>query len=301
MTAGSAPTTPGGGAPASPGELVVVTGMTGAGRSTAAKELEDLGFYVVDNLPSSLLPDVVRLVDQGRGVQQPVAVVIDVRSGAFFDSLQSTLARGATGRRTTLLFLEANDEVLVRRQDAARRPHPLQGGGRLIDGLTRERKVLEGLRGDADLVIDTSDLNVHQLTKRVAEAFGTRDSTRLQITVVSFGFKYGIPVDADYVADMRWLPNPHWVPELRPQTGRDAPVSAYVLGRDGVERFLTEYLTVLETVAAGYLSEGKRFMTVAIGCTGGKHRSVAMTEEITRRLVERRYDAHATHRDLGRE
>jgi UPF0042 nucleotide-binding protein len=285
----------------SPGELVVVTGMTGAGRSTAAKELEDLGFYVVDNLPSSLLPDVVRLVDQGRGVQQPIAVVIDVRSGAFFDSLQSTLARGATGRRTTLLFLEANDEVLVRRQDAARRPHPLQGGGRLIDGLARERKVLEGLRGDADLVIDTSELNVHQLTKRVAEAFGTRDSTRLQITVVSFGFKYGIPVDADYVADMRWLPNPHWVPDLRPQTGRDAPVSAYVLGRDGVERFLTEYVTVLETVAAGYLSEGKRFMTVAIGCTGGKHRSVAMTEEITRRLVERRYDAHATHRDLGRE
>ena len=292
---------PGDTAPSSPGELVVVTGMTGAGRSTAAKELEDLGFYVVDNLPSSLLPDVVRLVDQGRGVQQPVAVVIDVRSGAFFDSLQSTLARGATGRRTTLLFLEANDEVLVRRQDAARRPHPLQGGGRLIDGLTRERKVLEGLRGDSDLVIDTSDLNVHQLTKRVAEAFGTRDSTRLQITVVSCGFKYGIPVDADYVADMRWLPNPHWVPELRPQTGKDAPVSAYVLGRDGVERFLTEYVTVLETVAAGYLSEGKRFMTVAIGCTGGKHRSVAMTEEITRRLVERRYDAHATHRDLGRE
>ena len=288
-------------APEERGELVVVTGMTGAGRSTAAKELEDLGFYVVDNLPPSLLPDVVKLVDASRGVQQPVAVVVDVRSGAFFDSLQAILAKGGTGRRTTLLFLEASDDVLVRRQDAARRPHPLQGSGRLIDGLQRERKVLEGLRGDADLVIDTSDLNVHQLTKRVAEAFGTPDATRLKISVVSFGFKYGIPVDADFVADMRFLPNPHWVPELRPQTGQDPEVSAYVLGRDGAARFLEEYLPVLETVAAGYLAEGKRFMTVAVGCTGGKHRSVAMTEEITKRLVERRYDAHATHRDLGRE
>ena len=210
--------------PATAGELVVVTGMTGAGRSTAAKELEDLGFYVVDNLPPSLLPDVVKLVDASRGVQQPVAVVVDVRSGAFFDSLQATLAKGGTGRRTTLLFLEASDDVLVRRQDAARRPHPLQGSGRLIDGLQRERKVLEGLRGDADLVIDTSDLNVHQLTRRVAEAFGTPDATRLKISVVSFGFKYGIPVDADFVADMRFLPNPHWVPELRPQTGQDPEV-----------------------------------------------------------------------------
>ena len=284
-----------------PGELVVVTGMTGAGRSTAAKELEDLGFYVVDNMPPSLLPDVVHLVDESRGVEQSIAVVVDVRSGSFFDSLQANLALGVTGRRSTLLFLEASDDVLVRRQEAARRPHPLQGNDRLLDGLDRERKELEGLRGNADLVIDTSNLNVHQLTRQVAEAFGTPDTMRLKIAVVSFGFKYGIPVDADFVADMRFLPNPHWVPELRPQTGQDSAVASYVLGRDGAERFLEEYLPVLETVAAGYLAEGKRFMTVAVGCTGGRHRSVAMTEEITRRLQERGHDARAAHRDLGRE
>lgn len=283
------------------GELVVVTGMTGAGRSTAAKELEDLGFYVVDNMPPSLVIDVVRLVDESRGVQQPIAVVVDVRSGSFFDSLEATRAQGAIGRRTTLLFLEASDDVLVRRQEAARRPHPLQGDGRLLDGLIRERKVLEGLRGDADLVIDTTDLNVHQLTKRVADAFGSPQATRLKVTVVSFGFKYGIPVDADFVADMRFLPNPHWIPELRPQSGRDAAVSSYVLARDGAEEFLDRYVPLLEAVAGGYLAEGKRFVTVAIGCTGGKHRSVAMTEEIARRLAAEGFDVQATHRDLGRE
>jgi UPF0042 nucleotide-binding protein len=287
--------------PETRGELVVVTGMTGAGRSTAAKELEDLGFYVVDNLPPSLLGDVVRLVDESKGVQQPIAVVVDVRSGSFFESLQANLAQGATGRRTTLLFLEAEDDVLVRRQEAARRPHPLQHGGRLLDGLHRERVVLANLRGNADVVIDTSNLNVHQLTDKVAEAFGTPEAMTLKITVVSFGFKYGIPVDADFVADMRFLPNPFWVTELRPMNGRDEPVSAYVRGRPGATEFLVGYVPVLEGVATGYLREGKRFMTVAVGCTGGKHRSVAMSEEITRRLVEDGYDARAAHRDLGRE
>lgn len=284
-----------------PGPLVVVTGMTGAGRSTAAKELEDLGFYVVDNLPPTLLRDVVRLVDESRGRSQPIAVVVDVRSGSFFDSLQANLAQGATGRTATLLFLEASDEVLVRRQEAARRPHPLQGSGRLLDGLHREREVLADLRGDADLVIDTSALNVHQLTDRIAQSFGSPDSTGLRIRVVSFGFKYGIPVDADFVADMRFLPNPHWIPELRPGTGRDAEVSSYVLSRDGAAEFLEGYVPVLAGVAAGYLREGKRFMRIAVGCTGGKHRSVAMTEEITRRLQESGFAATATHRDLGRE
>jgi len=287
--------------PPPPGELVIVTGMTGAGRSTAAKELEDLGFYVVDNMPPTLVRDVVRLVDESRGVRQPIALVVDVRSGSFFESLEANLAQRDIGRRSTLLFLEASDDVLVRRQDAARRPHPLQGSGRLLDGLSRERKVLEGLRGTADLVIDTTELNVHQLTRRVAEAFGTPDATRLKISVVSFGFKYGIPVDADLVADMRFLPNPHWVPALRPQTGRDGEVSSYVLGREAAARFLDQYIPLLETVADGYLTEGKRFVTVAIGCTGGKHRSVAMTEEITARLSARGHDARATHRDLGRE
>lgn len=284
-----------------PGELVVVTGMTGAGRSTAAKELEDLGFYVVDNLPPSLLRDVVRLVDEGRGTGQPIAVVVDVRSGSFFGSLQANLAQGATGRHATLVFLDATDEVLVRRQEAARRPHPLQGSGRLLDGLQRERRVLADLRSTADLVIDTSALNVHQLTDRISEAFGSADATQLKVTVISFGFKYGIPVDADYVADMRFLPNPHWIPELRPGTGKDAEVSDYVRSRPGAEEFLDGYVPVLAGVAEGYLREGKRFMRVAIGCTGGKHRSVAMTEEIARRMVERGYAARAVHRDLGRE
>jgi UPF0042 nucleotide-binding protein len=283
------------------GALVVVTGMTGAGRSTAAKELEDLGYYVVDNLPPTLLREVVRLVDESKGVQQPIAVVVDVRSGAFFESLQANLEQGATGRRTSLLFLEADDGTLVRRQEAARRPHPLQGGGRLLDGLERERGVLSDLRGTADLVIDTSNLNIHQLTDKVAEAYGSKESTRLRITVVSFGFKYGIPVDADFVADMRFLPNPYWVPELRALNGRDADVAHYVKDRPDAQDFLDRYVPVVETVADGYLREGKRFMTVAIGCTGGKHRSVAMTEEIAARLQALGYSSRAAHRDLGRE
>jgi len=283
------------------GELVVVTGMTGAGRSTAAKELEDLGYYVVDNLPPQLVPDVVRLVDESKGLLQPIAVVVDVRSGSFFAGLQEVLARRATGRRTTLVFLEANDDVLVRRQEAARRPHPLQGSGRLLDGLTRERVVLGDLRAEADLVVDTSSLNPHQLTDKIAEAFGTEHSTAMRATVISFGFKYGIPVDADLVADMRFLPNPHWVPELQPLTGRDSAVSDYVLGLPEAEEFLSEYVDLIQTVVRGYLREGKRFMTVAVGCTGGKHRSVAMTEEMASRLRDRGVQSRPIHRDLGRE
>ncbi len=283
------------------GEVVIVTGMTGAGRSTAAKELEDLGFYVVDNLPPSLLREVVLLVDESRGHDQPIAVVVDIRSGSFFDSLQSNLAHHDVGRRTTLLFLDATDDVLVRRQEAARRPHPLQGGGRLIEGLRRERSVLADLRADADLVIDTSDLNVHQLTDRIADSFGTPDTMRLKVTVISFGFKYGIPIDADYVADMRFLPNPFWVPALRGKTGRSEDVRDYVLAQKGAQEFVDSYVELLTGVAGGYLTEGKRFMSVAIGCTGGKHRSVAMTEEIARRLREAGHDVGVVHRDLGRE
>ncbi len=283
------------------GELVVVTGMTGAGRSTAAKELEDLGYFVVDNLPPELVDDVVQLVDERQGREQPVAVVVDVRAGSFFGSLQEHLAIGIPSRRTTLLFLEASDDILVRRQEAARRPHPLQGTGRLLEGIHRERAVLASLRGDADLVIDTTSLNVHQLKDRVGQRLGSPEHLGLQVNVVSFGFKYGIPVDADLLADMRFLPNPYWVPELRDQTGRDPEVASYVKGRPDAQLFLDRYVPVIETLSDGYLREGKRFMTVAIGCTGGKHRSVAMTEEITRRLIALGMDARATHRDLGRE
>jgi RNase adapter protein RapZ len=289
-------------ATAKPGELVVVTGMTGAGRSTAAKELEDLGYFVIDNLPPGLLKEVVRLVDESKGPAHPVAVVMDVRSGAFFGSLADNLAhQSALGRHATLVFLEASDEVLVRRQEAARRPHPLQGGGRLLDGLQREREVLAGLRGDADLVIDTSDFNVHQLTDRIADEFGTPLTVRLKVSVVSFGFKYGIPVDTDFMADMRFLPNPHWIPELRPRTGLDPEVADYVLGQPGAIQFVDRWVELMEGVADGYLGQGKRFAQVAIGCTGGKHRSVTVTEEVVRRLQSRGIEARAYHRDLGRE
>jgi UPF0042 nucleotide-binding protein len=291
-----------GDATAKPGELVVVTGMTGAGRSTVAKELEDLGYYVIDNLPPGLLMDVIRLVDESKGRAQPVALVIDVRSGAFFDSLAVNLAQGsASGRHATLVFLEASDEVLVRRQEAARRPHPLQGDGRLLDGLQRERQVLAGLRGDADLVIDTSNFNVHQLTDRIADEFGTPLTVQLKVSVVSFGFKYGIPVDTDFMADMRFLPNPHWIPELRPRTGLDPEVADYVLAQQGAADFVERWVELIAGVAAGYLGQGKRFAQVAIGCTGGKHRSVTVTEEVVRRLKARGIEARAYHRDLGRE
>jgi UPF0042 nucleotide-binding protein len=284
------------------GELVVVTGMTGAGRSTAAKELEDLGYFVIDNLPPGLLKDVIRLVDESKGPAQPIAVVIDVRSGAFFDSLAANLAhQSALGRHATLVFLEASDEVLVRRQEAARRPHPLQGDGRLLDGLQREREVLAGLRGDADLVIDTSAFNVHQLTDRIADEFGTPLAVQLRVSVVSFGFKYGIPVDTDFMADMRFLPNPHWIPELRPRTGLDPEVADYVLAQPGAADFVDRWVELMVGVADGYLGQGKRFAQVAIGCTGGKHRSVTVAEEVVRRLQERGIEARAYHRDLGRE
>lgn len=283
------------------GELVVVTGMTGAGRSTAAKELEDVGYFVVDNLPPELVTEVVRLVDEQKGRDQPIAVVVDVRGGTSFHTLREQLAQHLPTRRTSLLFLEADDDILVRRQEAARRPHPLQAGGRLLEGIDRERSVMTQLRGDADVVIDTTQLNVHQLKDKVAQAFGSPGTMALQITVVSFGFKYGVPVDADLLADMRFLPNPFWVPELRDFTGQNADVVRYVTDRADAQTFLERYIPVIQTVGEGYLREGKRFMTVAIGCTGGKHRSVAMAEEIAARLRGLGLEAKATHRDLGRE
>jgi UPF0042 nucleotide-binding protein len=283
------------------GELVVVTGMTGAGRSTAAKELEDLGYFVVDNLPPELVTEVVRLVDEQKGREQPIAVVVDVRGGTSFHTLREQLAKHLPTRRTSLLFLEADDDILVRRQEAARRPHPLQAGGRLLEGIDRERSVMTQLRGDADVVIDTTQLNLHQLKDKVAQAFGDPGTTALKVTVVSFGFKYGVPVDADLLADMRFLPNPFWVAELRDFTGQHADVVEYVIGRADAQTFLERYIPVIETVGEGYQREGKRFMTVAIGCTGGKHRSVAMAEEIATRLRALGMDASATHRDLGRE
>ncbi|HZG95430.1 MAG TPA: RNase adapter RapZ [Mycobacteriales bacterium] len=283
-------------------ELVVVTGMSGAGRSTAAKVLEDLGWFVIDNLPPQLLPSVVDLVGKAESGESRIAVVVDVRSRWFFAALRGALGDlVGQGVRPVVLFLEATDDVLVRRQEAVRRPHPLQRGGRLLDGIERERRLLRELRGDADVLIDTSTLNVHQLTAEVTNAFTEGDETVLRATVVSFGFKYGIPVDADLVADMRFLPNPHWVPALRPQTGLDEDVSAYVTSQPEAMAFLDDYERMLATMTKGFLREGKRYVSIAVGCTGGKHRSVAMSEELGERLRAAGVQTVVMHRDLGRE
>lgn len=281
--------------------LIIVSGMSGAGRSSVADVLEDLGWFVVDNVPPTLL---AAMVDQivGAGGGSKLAVVVDVRTGHFFETLSSSLDElRRHGYQPVTVFLEASDDVIVRRQESVRRPHPLQGGGRLLDGIQREREMLAELRATAEMVIDTSNLNVHQLKAKVVNAFGDADDTALHATVVSFGFKYGIPVDADVVADMRFVPNPFWVPELRHLTGRDQPVSDYVLGNPLAQQFLDDYAAVLETLRVGYLNEGKRFMTIAIGCTGGQHRSVAMAEELARRLRDKGSPTLVVHRDLGRE
>lgn len=284
-------------------QLVVVTGLSGAGRSTAAKSLEDLGFFVVDNLPPSLLPTMVDLGSRSKGSVGRIAVVVDVRSRAFTSDLQTALDEiEKHGVHPRVLFLEATDDALVRRFESVRRPHPLQGEGRLVDGIVRERQLLRDLRGGADLVLDTSVLNVHELRGKVNAAFGDpADELRLHLTVLSFGFKYGLPVDADLVADVRFLPNPHWVPDLRPHTGKDAAVRDYVLAQDGAVEFLDRYEGLLRLVFDGYEREGKRYALVAVGCTGGKHRSVAMTEQLAGRLAGERVDVQVVHRDLGRE
>ena len=287
---------------AASGQLLLVTGMTGAGRSTAAGVLEDLGWFVIDNLPPQLIGQVLELVKGHDRDENRIAVVVDARSRWFFTALRGALDElAARGTRPTILYLEANDEVLVRRQEAARRPHPLQGGGRLLDGITAERAIMGDLRGDAELVIDTSALNVHQLAAKVTNAFAGDDTHRLRATIVSFGFKYGIPVDADMVADMRFLPNPHWDPTLRPMSGLDEPVQQAVLGRPEAVDFLDRYEALLALLTDDFLTEGKRYLTIALGCTGGRHRSVAMVEALNVRLAAREVDTMVVHRDLGRE
>jgi UPF0042 nucleotide-binding protein len=285
-----------------PGDLIVVTGMTGAGRSTAAKALEDVGWFVIDNLPPQLLQTVLQLIGDEEDSPTKIAVVVDVRSRGFFADLRGALNDlTEQGVQLKLLFLEASDDVLVRRQEAARRPHPLQGGMRLLDGIAREREMVRDLRGDADVLIDTSNLNVHQLATKVEAAFAAGDDSVLRATVVSFGFKYGIPVDADMVLDMRFLPNPHWVPELRPMSGVDEPVSDYVLGQPAAQEFLDRLEALLETLYGGFMNERKHYLNLAVGCTGGKHRSVAMAREIGGRLAERGVETSIVHRDVGRE
>jgi UPF0042 nucleotide-binding protein len=285
-------------------ELLVVTGMSGAGRSTVAHALEDLGWYVVDNLPPALLPDLA-LQTKSSDISS-LAVVVDVRGGKFFDALShSLLTLKESGITYRLLFLDATDQSLVQRFESTRRPHPLQAKDRIVDGIERERSKLEELRSGADVVIDTSNLNVHQLEKRIGEIFSAGMLDAIRINVLSFGYKYGIPVDSDLVLDCRFIPNPHWIPELRPLTGLTAEVSNKVLTSEGVSEFVKSYVGVIRQMMPGYLREGKKYVTIAIGCTGGKHRSVAVAEEIAKQLSvdksEIEISAHATHRDVGRE
>ncbi len=292
-------------------EVLVLTGMSGAGRSTAANALEDLGWFVVDNMPPSLLPRMVELARQGRAGRADfdadsgglrIAAVADVRGGEFFGDLQAALgAVEVFGIEPRLVFLEADDDTLVRRFESSRRPHPLQGEGRLVDGIAAERALLASLRESADLLIDTSPLNVHQLRTRIETALGHGGARPVQITVMSFGFKYGLPVDADFVADCRFLPNPYWVPELRPLTGEDTVVAEYVLGQPDAGPFLDAYETALRIALEGYRTENKRYATVALGCTGGKHRSVALSAELGRRIASESVSIRVVHRDLGRE
>jgi UPF0042 nucleotide-binding protein len=283
-------------------ELAVLTGMSGAGRSTAARCLEDLGWFVVDNLPPGLIGPMVELAGHTQGTVPRIAVVVDVRGRSFFADLRAALDDlRALAIDPRIVYLEASDDVLVRRFEGVRRKHPLQGDNRIVDGIAAERLLLGDLREEADLVIDTSGLNVHELRVQVEQAFATADSADIHATVLSFGFKYGLPVDADLVLDVRFLPNPHWIPELRPLTGLDPSVAEYVLDNAGAQDLLTRYMSVLDLITDGYRHEGKRYLTLAVGCTGGKHRSIAISEELGRRLRERGVDSAVVHRDVGRE
>ena len=281
-------------------EVLVLTGMSGAGRSTVAHALEDLGWYVVDNLPPALLP---ALVSKGSGPDgKEYAVVVDVRGGHFFDELTAALAQlKHDGTPFRLVFLDATDQALVQRFESTRRPHPLQASDRIVDGIARERAKLEDVRSECDIAIDTTNLNVHQLEKRIGEIFGGGKIQGIRVNVLSFGYKYGIPVDSDLVLDCRFIPNPHWIPELRPLTGLTSQVSQKVLGSEGVGEFVKDYVHLITSMIPGYMNEGKKYVTISIGCTGGKHRSVAIAEEIAKQLKAFEISAHATHRDVGRE
>jgi len=286
-------------------EILIITGMSGAGRSTVAHSLEDLGWYVVDNMPPALLGNLIELVT---GSVKKVAVVIDIRGRAFFGDLTKSLSDLAEqGIARKILFVDASDDALVRRFESTRRPHPLQGSDRILDGIVKERDRLRDVRDSADLVIDSSALNIHQLEKKIADYFHEDLDTDLRVNILSFGYKYGIPVDADLVVDCRFISNPHWVPELRPLSGLDKPVSDAVLNNDNVQEFLDRYQALFETMAIGFIAEGRKYLTLAIGCTGGKHRSVAVTVELGKRLtmcenlLKYKIEAQALHRDLGRE
>jgi UPF0042 nucleotide-binding protein len=283
-------------------EVLIVTGMSGAGRSTVANALEDLDWYVVDNLPPQMLRPLIELANRAGSTLPRIAAVVDVRGRNFFSDLRDMIQSLREGTKVRVLFLEATDAALVRRFEAVRRPHPLQGDGTILDGIVAERSRLREIREASDIIVDTSDLNIHQLATNITETFAAENTAGVQVTVMSFGFKYGLPPDADLVADARFLPNPFWNPELRPFTGLDDIVRDFVFKQEGADDFIEAYYAALRPVLAGYQRENKRHAMIAVGCTGGKHRSVAIAEELATRLQNLPGIAVNTkHRDLGRE
>lgn len=283
-------------------EVLIVTGMSGAGRSTVGNALEDLGWYVVDNLPPRMLRPLIDVAARAGDTLPKIAVVTDVRGGSLFSELGEIIEELRATIDVRVVFLEARDDVLVRRFEQVRRPHPLQGDGTLLDGIALERQRMLPIREQSNIVIDTSNINIHQLANQITEAFGEGASKGLQLTVLSFGFKYGLPADADIVADMRFLPNPFWTLELRALTGNDTEVSDFVLEQEGAAEFFDSFVASLRPVLAGYQRENKRHATIALGCTGGKHRSVAMANRLASELSrEPGVSVSVRHRDLGRE
>ncbi len=285
-----------------PQHILVVTGMSGAGRSTACRALEDLEWFVVDNLPPQMIRPLIEVAARARDSLPKLAVSVDIRGGRLLDEFHDLIEQLRETATVQVLFLDAADDRLVRRFEQVRRPHPLQGTGTLLDGIAEERKRLGEVREMADILIDTTELNVHELSSRITQRFGEPEQQKIHVTVQSFGFKYGVPSDIDLLVDMRFLPNPFWVPELRALNGRDARVSEYVLEQEGATEFLESLLQMIDPVFHGYERENKRHVTLGVGCTGGKHRSVAMTEALAVRLRERDdVNVNVRHRDLGRE
>ncbi|GAB18201.1 hypothetical protein GOEFS_049_00220 [Gordonia effusa NBRC 100432] len=285
--------------------VVFIAGMSGAGMTTAADIFEDAGWYVADNVPVGLIGTMVDLARAGQPKTSRLAMVVRGTDARVSDDLVNLRARlDSSGVQTSMIFLDATDDVLVRRFEQVRRRHPLQADETLVDGINRERDFLAGVKLRADLVVDTSTLPVAKFRGIIEDTYPSIGRTGLSVAIKSFGFKYGLPIDSDLVADVRFLPNPYWIPELRADNGLDTPVRDYVLGQDGASQFIDLYVDLISLVVGGYLREGKRYMAVSVGCTGGKHRSVAMATELGNRLAQAGIadvDVQVSHRDLGRE
>ncbi|MEY8636099.1 RNase adapter RapZ [Enterococcus hirae] len=278
-------------------QLVIITGMSGAGKTVAIQSFEDMGYFCIDNMPPNLIPKFWELIKESGKVTK-MALVVDLRSRSFFEEIQNMLVEieNTDFIDTSILFLDASDEELVARYKETRRTHPMAMNGLVTEGIRKERAILNDLKMQASVIIDTTTLTPRQLREKINQTFKTKGDQGFRIEFVSFGFKYGLPIDSDIVMDVRFLPNPHYIPELRPLTGKDQPVYDYVMSFDETELFYNKFLDLLQTVLPGYIKEGKSSLTIAIGCTGGQHRSVALTERLSGALEEN-YKVNVTHRD----